>query len=88
MSMELISKLESKIADLEAQFKKNSDFIGSANAAMEKLVSDKTLANNECNMIHGAIQMAKGVLTELKGPEAPVAGALPCDAEAIVCSDK
>ena len=81
MSMELISKVEAKIADLEAQFKKNSDFIISANAAMDKLVSDKNLANNECNMINGAIQMARGVLTELQA-EVNAPEVLPCDPEA------
>ncbi len=80
MNMELINKIEAKISDLEAQFKKNSDFIVSANSAMEKLVSDKSLANNECNMINGAIQMAKGVLTEMNAPKAEV---IPCDAEVI-----
>ena len=84
MNMELINKIEAKISDLEAQFKKNSDFIASANAAMDKLVSDKALANNECNMINGAIQMARGVLTEMSPPKAEV---VPCDPEVAICSE-
>lgn len=83
MDMELISKIEAKISDLEAQFKKNSDFIASANSAMDKLVSDKNLATNECNMINGALQMAKGVLTEMSAPKAEV---IPCDPEVVINS--
>ena len=86
MSMELISKIEAKISDLEAQFKKNSDFIVSANSNIDKLVSDKALATNECNIINGAIQMARGVLSELKNPEVSKAEFLPCDSEGSACS--
>ena len=66
MSMELINKIEAKISELEAQAKKNSDFISSASASMEKLISDKTAATNEWMGINGAIQMGKGVIAELK----------------------
>lgn len=81
MNMELIKKIEAKISDLEAQFKKSSEFISSANAAMDKLASDRALANNECNKLDGAIQMAKSVLAEMSEPKQsePIA----CNAEVI-----
>jgi len=82
MNMEVINKIEAKISELEAQFKKNSDFIASANTAMDKLVSDRSLANAECNKLDGAVQMARGILAEMKAGDAP-AQALPCDAEVL-----
>lgn len=84
MNMELINKIEAKISELESQFKKNSDFIVSANSAMDKLVSDRALANNECSKIDGALQMARGVLAEMNQPSHEV---IPCDPEVVNCSE-
>lgn len=69
--MELINKIEAQISELENRFKKNSDFISSANVSMEKLSADKISATNDSNIINGALQAFRGVLVELKGPVNP-----------------
>jgi hypothetical protein len=75
--MELINKIEAKISELENQFKKNTDFIVSANSSIDKLVADKNSATSECNVINGMVQAFRGVIAEVKAMLSPNAEAKP-----------
>lgn len=83
MSMELINKIEAKISELEAQAKKNSDFIASASTSMDKLMSEKTNATNEWIGINGAIQMGRGVIAELKAMLSPSSPEVTLDVQPV-----
>jgi hypothetical protein len=69
MEKDLVKKIEDRIAELESQGKKIVDFVNSITANVKKLQADKTKANDEANIIAGAIQAFKGVLSEISEKE-------------------
>jgi uncharacterized protein (UPF0335 family) len=69
--MELIKKIESNIAELEAKAKKNGEFVSNASATIERLNSEKATILDETNRIMGAIQAFRFVLNEQQ-TDAPV----------------
>ena len=69
MENDLVKKIEERISELESQGKKIVDFINGITANVKKLLADKVRANDEANVIAGAIQAFKGVLAEISEKE-------------------
>ena len=65
MEKDLAKKIEERITELESQGKKMVDFSNGVTANIKKLLAEKAKANDEANVIAGAIQAFKGVLSEL-----------------------
>jgi len=65
MENDLVKKIEERISELESQGKKIVDFVNGITANVKKLLADKVRANDEANVIAGAIQAFKGVLAEI-----------------------
>ncbi len=69
MEKDLAKKIEDRISELETQGKKMVDFANSVTANVEKLLAEKAKAHDESNVIAGAIQAFKGVLSEISANE-------------------
>jgi hypothetical protein len=69
MENDLVKKIEERISELESQGKKIVDFVNGITANVKKLLADKVRANDEANVIAGAIQAFKGVLVEISEKE-------------------
>lgn len=69
MEKDLVKKIEDRISELESQGKKMVDFANGITVNIKKLKADKARANDEANVIAGAIQAFKGVLSEISEKE-------------------
>lgn len=69
MEKELVKKIEDRISELETQGKKIVDFVNGITANVKKLKAEKAKAHDEANVISGAIQAFKGVLSEISEQE-------------------
>lgn len=68
----LVKDMEQKIANLEAELKKHSNYATEITQAIEKLNQDKANSINNVNIINGAIQAYKDVLNGAKAESATV----------------
>jgi len=66
MSKEMISKVESKISELENKVKQNNDTVGNLVMSIESQSLEKTRVQNESTFLSGAIQAFKTMISELQ----------------------
>lgn len=64
MSMDFIKKIEENISELEARFKKNTEFVNNANASIDSLTTQKLGITDEINRISGALHAFRFALSE------------------------
>jgi septal ring factor EnvC (AmiA/AmiB activator) len=73
--MTFLSDVEQKISNLEAELKKHSNYVTEITQAVEKLLSDKATSSNNINIINGALQAYRDVLSASKTTDAAQADA-------------
>lgn len=66
MSKDIISKIETKISELEGKVKQNSDAVGNIVMSIENLNTEKTRVQNESIFLSGSIQAFKVIISELQ----------------------
>jgi uncharacterized coiled-coil protein SlyX len=64
------SSLEQKISNLEAELKKQSNYVTEITQTVKKLKLDMANSTNNINILNGAIQAYKDILNSSKATEA------------------